>query len=746
MIFEKILTLSIAGTGALLLSAVFAALGRRILSERLKYFIAALPILFFLLPIHTGISFRVERYIKPQTEQIETTETAEGMGTDAADTAETTVNPSVIEPIGEKSQSADIWLILSCVWVAGAGALLVKRVFDTARFSRICREIAAEPPEDVRAVFERIKGKTKAELKCFNGAATPFTAGIIRPTVYVPSVKLSESELEAVLLHELTHVRRRDMLIKTAAELVKIIHFMNPAAYLLTRGIDMYCELSCDEVVMKTFSDKRRRDYGRLILGLMREGGVNSGVCLCGNEKNLKRRIGNMMKTRKSTKFTAALGVCLTAVTIAASAAFAGGVNSDEAQIKILETANFTYAGFAEKEFKTSTVTITADGTKTEDTAGSYVAAQMCHTDGKAVIVHSPVYTGFSADFKAYTDEAEPEHKEAQFEVKMTKYIRTFTDGSDVEGLFTVKQDGAVLGENLHGYINNIVPITPDYTEIAVSIDINGKPLEFFITSEHDNDAYMLYEIDHYENLYNHPDSVRIYYNITSQPFMDKARIAQANILYNETTRRAEFSGVIIANPETVKPKSDAAVMVKPYSDETANDYWIMSYGDMEVLGNTIRGSFYIQSENFFRVDSFTGTITLDKDKITLVSDDGRYIIEGSADETMNQAAITPSTMSVLNGDHTINWSNIVELRQKGEAMTWSDFEKFKSYDISNAMSDNSETTLVYKVDEGFNEPYQVILKGSKSSKPSVTLQNTDTGAVMDLRGDGSIYDFVSAN
>ena len=289
------------------------------------------------------------------------------------------------------------------------------------------------------------------------------------------------------------------MLIKTAAELVKIIHFMNPAAYLLPRRVDTYCELSCDEIVIKTFSYERRRDYGRLILGLMREGGVNSGMCLCGSEKNLKRRIGNMMKTRKSTKFTAALGVCLTAAMIAASAAFAGGVNSDEAQIKILETDNFTYADFA----KGITVIYDGAGDPSEAIVGDPSEfPEMCHADGKAVIVHSPVYTGFSADFKAYTDEAEPEYKEAQFEVKMTKYIRTFTNGSDVEGLFTVKQDGAVLGENLHGYINNIVPITPDFTEVAVSIDINGKPFEFRITADSDSEAYLLNEIDYYENLY----------------------------------------------------------------------------------------------------------------------------------------------------------------------------------------------------------------------------------------------------
>jgi beta-lactamase regulating signal transducer with metallopeptidase domain len=81
----------------------------------------------------------------------------------------------------------------------------------------------------------------------------PAVRGLLLPRIWLPSGidrLLSPEEMRAVLLHEVTHARRRDNLIRLVQELVLCAVWFHPLAWLTSARLALYRELSCDESVV----------------------------------------------------------------------------------------------------------------------------------------------------------------------------------------------------------------------------------------------------------------------------------------------------------------------------------------------------------------------------------------------------------------------------------------------------------------------------------------------------------------
>ncbi len=81
----------------------------------------------------------------------------------------------------------------------------------------------------------------------------PAVRGFLLPRIWLPSGidrLLSPAEMRAVLLHEATHARRRDNLIRLVQELVLCAFWFHPLAWLTSARLALYRELSCDESVV----------------------------------------------------------------------------------------------------------------------------------------------------------------------------------------------------------------------------------------------------------------------------------------------------------------------------------------------------------------------------------------------------------------------------------------------------------------------------------------------------------------
>jgi hypothetical protein len=88
----------------------------------------------------------------------------------------------------------------------------------------------------------------------------PLVLGWLRPAIYFPAsllLRLSVAEVEALMLHELAHLTRRDPLLLFWVTVVETLFFHNPAAHALARTTRQTAELACDDLVLMWQGDGR---------------------------------------------------------------------------------------------------------------------------------------------------------------------------------------------------------------------------------------------------------------------------------------------------------------------------------------------------------------------------------------------------------------------------------------------------------------------------------------------------------
>ncbi len=87
--------------------------------------------------------------------------------------------------------------------------------------------------------------------------SSPVTIGFLKPVILVPLAAinhLSTPQMEAVLLHELSHIRRYDYLINLIINFIQTVLYFNPFVKAFVKIVEREREKSCDEIYFHLFS------------------------------------------------------------------------------------------------------------------------------------------------------------------------------------------------------------------------------------------------------------------------------------------------------------------------------------------------------------------------------------------------------------------------------------------------------------------------------------------------------------
>lgn len=141
-------------------------------------------------------------------------------------------------------------VVLFMTWLLGASLMSTRLYLRLRRDHRFARATDEQTALTLKPDF-LAQG---VPVRFAEGQEAPAVDGVLRPYISLPSGidrVLSEDELNAVLLHEVTHARRRDNLIRLIHEGGLCVLWFHPLVWITGRRLALYRELSCDESVIQ---------------------------------------------------------------------------------------------------------------------------------------------------------------------------------------------------------------------------------------------------------------------------------------------------------------------------------------------------------------------------------------------------------------------------------------------------------------------------------------------------------------
>lgn len=205
------------------------------------------------------------------------------------------------------------------IWLAGVLVLTGVYWGGNWRLHKV-KQFATDPSHQIRKRFDecqrRLGLKQNIELRQSRFITAPVNFGWQKPFVVLPKDgidRLSKSELNHVLLHELTHIKHGDIIINYLICVVQTLFWYNPLVWLALRQIRRDREAYCDWDVMNEMTcEKERIAYGQTILrfAAVSNPPLPTAAGFCQGKNQLKYRLQQVVDFQRETKWKRLFGRC----------------------------------------------------------------------------------------------------------------------------------------------------------------------------------------------------------------------------------------------------------------------------------------------------------------------------------------------------------------------------------------------------------------------------------------------------
>lgn len=197
------------------------------------------------------------------------------------------------------------WDLLGIVWVIGLVIVLGLIGAVTLRFVRRLRRLTIDDHPQF-GVIHSLLGKACGEaglrrvprLRITEAVLSPALTGLFRPEILLPPAtieKLDVSELRLVLLHELGHLRRRDVWTNWVLSLLQAVHWFNPLVWWAFHRTRIESERATDSWVLEHSGEGQAGNYGQALIHLLessaRPSVVPGVVGVIESRRDLRKRL-----------------------------------------------------------------------------------------------------------------------------------------------------------------------------------------------------------------------------------------------------------------------------------------------------------------------------------------------------------------------------------------------------------------------------------------------------------------------
>jgi len=156
--------------------------------------------------------------------------------------------------------------------------------------------------EKVNRFAEQLAVAKYVQLGLSQSVDGPCTVGYLKPVILLPiafTTQLSTQEVEAILLHELAHIKNNDYLYNIIQQMMVVVLFLNPFAQFISRMVSSERENRCDDVVVALTENPM--PYARALVKLeeIRYSNMQLALAATGQKYQLLARIERLIKREK---------------------------------------------------------------------------------------------------------------------------------------------------------------------------------------------------------------------------------------------------------------------------------------------------------------------------------------------------------------------------------------------------------------------------------------------------------------
>lgn len=199
---------------------------------------------------------------------------------------------------GASANPLQIWIpVLTGIWLFGIAVLFL---YSAVSYWRLRRKVC-------EAVILR------GNIYQSENVCSPFVLGIIKPKIYLP-YHMDSREMDHVIAHEQTHIRRKDHWWKPLGFLLLTIHWFNPLMWLSYILLCRDIELACDEKVIREMGNEQRADYTQALVACSVDRRLIAACPLAFGEIGVKERVKSVMNYKKPAFWIVLASVIVCAV------------------------------------------------------------------------------------------------------------------------------------------------------------------------------------------------------------------------------------------------------------------------------------------------------------------------------------------------------------------------------------------------------------------------------------------------
>jgi len=177
---------------------------------------------------------------------------------------------------GTSHLSLNQWAAL--LWSGGGVAFLMALLRRHWKFARWVARLPSASDSRLIELVHKCKGEVglrrRIKIAIVSRGNSAAVFGFIRPCLLLPEDMLSSldsHEARLVILHELFHIRRLDVLVNWIRGFALALHWFNPLAWIAMRRLRSDQELACDASVLGLIEQAERGAYGRTLLKHLRD-------------------------------------------------------------------------------------------------------------------------------------------------------------------------------------------------------------------------------------------------------------------------------------------------------------------------------------------------------------------------------------------------------------------------------------------------------------------------------------------